>query len=210
MSCGSSVESLQMTDDEGRKMDAFHASLVLRPPSLIVLGLGNPLLGDDGVGWRVAEECAARIANDSEIEIDCFARGGLSLMERMIGYDRAILIDAVSTGQLPAGAVDCFPLMELQNPNAGHLASAHDATLQTALDLGRALGAHLPGEVLVVAIEAEEVYDFSEALSPAVAAAVPRAVEIVIGQIAEWSGRCVVERRVLRDAAVGRSERRKA
>jgi hydrogenase maturation protease len=168
----------------------------------LVLGLGNPLLGDDGVGWRVAEECTARIAEALDVEIDCFARGGLSLMERMIGYDRAILIDAISTGQLPIGAAECFELGELQNPNAGHLASAHDATLQTALEMGRALGARLPREVIVVAVEAKDVYDFSEELSPAVAAAVPRAVEIVIGQLAAWSDSRVFEHDRVPDVAV--------
>ncbi len=180
MSCGNNVESLLMTEDEGSMADETHPSSVLRHPSSIVLGLGNPLLGDDGVGWRIAEECAKRIAGRSDVQVDCFARGGLSLMERLIGYDRAILIDAINTGGKPAGAVECFRLEDLTNPNAGHLASAHDATLQTAMKMGRALGARLPREVIVVAVEAENVYDFSEELSSAVAAAVPRATEMVM------------------------------
>ncbi len=179
--------------DEGRtwKDEEKTLSFILHPSSLnmrtLVLGLGNPLLGDDGVGWRIAEECASRVETlhatslqAPHVEIDCFARGGLSLMERLIGYDRAILIDAIHTGRKPVGTVDCFRLAELQNPNAGHLASAHDATLQTALEMGRVLGARLPATVMVVAIEAENVYDFSEELSPAVAASTPRAVETVM------------------------------
>ena len=114
------------------------------------------------------------------VEVDYFARGGLSLMERLIGYDRVILIDAIDTGTRPVGSLQCFRLEQLQNPNVGHLSSAHDATLQTALGMGRALGAHLPETVLVVAIEARNAYDFSEELSPAVAAAVSPAVEIVM------------------------------
>ncbi|MBI4770166.1 MAG: hypothetical protein HY784_07090, partial [Chloroflexi bacterium] len=72
----------------------------------LILGLGNPILGDDGLGWRVAEEVRRRLqAADggsarqsairnpkSEIEVDAFALGGLSLMERLVGYDRAILV----------------------------------------------------------------------------------------------------------------------
>ncbi len=149
----------------------------------LILGLGNPLLGDDGVGWRVAEWCAKQIADASRVEVDYFSRGGLSLMERLIGYDRAILIDAINTRSKPAGSVAGFRLEELRNPNVGHLASAHDATLQTALAMGRALGARLPSDVVVVAVEAENVYDFTEELSPAVAQAVPRAVELVMSQL---------------------------
>jgi hydrogenase maturation protease len=69
----------------------------------LVVGLGNPILGDDGVGWRVAEEVKRKLTfsldpplegEDGEIYVDCLSLGGISLMERLIGHDRAILIDA--------------------------------------------------------------------------------------------------------------------
>ncbi len=177
-----------------------------------MVGLGNPILGDDGVGWRVAEEVKWRIADSewqivssepvighakrpsaishqpSAIEVDCVSLGGLSLMERLVGYERAILIDAISTGQWPVGSVNRFPLEALPDSAAGHSASAHDASLQTALKLGRAMGAPLPpiGEIVVVAVEARSVYDFGEVLTPPVAAAVPRAVEMVVETLSEW------------------------
>lgn len=152
----------------------------------LVLGLGNPLLSDDGVGWRVAEELRARI-NDPRIEIDCHAGGGLSLMERLIGYDRAIIIDAINTGQKPQGTVDCFGLEDLPQIAQSHLASAHETTLHTALQVGRAMGATLPTDILIVAVEAQNVYDFSEELSPAVASAVPQAVEWIIRHLVTGS-----------------------
>lgn len=144
----------------------------------LILGLGNPLLGDDGVGWRVAEQVRDQIT-DSTIEVDFHAGGGLSLMERLIGYDRAIIVDAINTGQAPQGNVSCFPLDDLPNNAASHLASAHETNLQTALHVGRKMGARLPSQVLIVGIEAYQVYDFSEELSPTVARAVPFAVQRV-------------------------------
>jgi hydrogenase maturation protease len=148
----------------------------------IVLGLGNPYLGDDGVGWRVAEQVRAHITN-LEIEVDCHAGGGLSLMERLIGYDRAIIIDAINTGHQPQGTVSSFRLEDLPNYAQSHLASAHETTLQTALQVGRTMGAALPNDIRIIAIEAQNVYDFSEELSPAVANAVPQAVDLVIRQL---------------------------
>ncbi len=162
----------------------------------LILGLGNPLLGDDGVGWRVAEECAARLrAGTSQwagtspaptsapnVEIDFHAGGGLSLMERLIGYDRAILIDAITTGE-PLGTTHAFPLEELPTFKAGHLTSSHDMTLRHALELGKRMDAHLPDAIFVVAVEARVEFDFKEELSPAVAEAVPRAVELVVSQM---------------------------
>lgn len=164
----------------------------------LVIGLGNPILGDDGVGWKVAEQVKQRIESDaryrmpirplgtktiqhiSPIEVDCAALGGLSLMERMIGYQRVILIDSMETGRSPEGSVSVFPLEALTNPMAGHSASAHDTSLLTALETGRRMGLDVPESVMVVAIEARNVYDFSEELSHAVAEAVPAACESVL------------------------------
>jgi hydrogenase maturation protease len=148
----------------------------------LVLGLGNPLLSDDGVGWRVVEQVQARVTHPA-IEFDFHSGGGLSLMERLIGYDRAIIVDALNTGRAPQGTVSAFRLEDLPNYAQSHLASAHETTLRTALQVGRTMGATLPNDILIVAIEAQNVYDFSEELSPAVANAVPQAVELVISQL---------------------------
>ena len=162
----------------------------------LVLGLGNPIRGDDGVGWRVAEAVQAFLAMKSEskdphpalpqagrelIEVDMLPGGGLNLMERLVGYDRAILVDAMQSGKEP-GSVKVFPLEALENPSAGHLGSTHETNLLTALEIGRNLGAHLPavGAIMVVAVEAQPVFEFSEQLSQPVAKAVPEAVEIVM------------------------------
>jgi hydrogenase maturation protease len=101
-------------------------------------------------------------------------------MERLIGYERAILIDALAAGQNPAGTVTCFPLEALPLRPAGHTRAVHDTTLQDALQVGRSLGAELPDRVEVVAIEACSLYTFSEELSPEVAAALPQAVAAVL------------------------------
>ena len=142
--------------------------------STLVVGLGNPILGDDGVGWRVAQEIETRLAG-ADVEVVCLALGGVALMEQLVGYRRAIIIDAMTTGAA-LGTVLCVPVEELPNPAAGHTASSHDTSFATALSLGRKLGAALPNEVWVVAVEAERLYEFSAGLSPAVAAAVPEAV----------------------------------
>jgi hydrogenase maturation protease len=149
----------------------------------LVIGLGNPLLGDDGVGWRVAEEVRRRLA-DPAVIVDCLSLGGLSLMERLVGYRRAIIIDALAGMSGAVGEVCCLPLAALPDPAGGHTTAAHDTSLQTALRLGRAMGALLPAEIDVVGVKAGPVYDFGETLSPAVAAAVPVAAQIVLDLLA--------------------------
>jgi len=151
--------------------------------STLVVGLGNPILGDDGVGWCVAQQVQQHLTS-SDVDVACLALGGVTLMERLVGYRRAIIIDAMTTGA-PVGNVLCAPLAELTNPAAGHTASSHDTSLATALHLGRKLGARLPDEVWVVAVEAERLYEFSAGLSPAVSAAVPEAVQRVEAWLVE-------------------------
>jgi hydrogenase maturation protease len=151
----------------------------------LILGLGNPILGDDGVGWRVAELVAEKTRGREDVEVDCAALGGLSLMERLTGWERAILVDALSTGKKPVGSVEQFSLKDLPDVTAGHTASIHDTSLRNALTVGRGMDIFLPQDedVIIIAIEAQNVYDFSEELSPPVAAAIPLAVQAVIDLI---------------------------
>ena len=161
----------------------------------IIIGLGNPILSDDGVGWKVAEALSTILPSthlrhpsptergdegEGIIVVETASLGGLSLMERLEGYQRAILVDSMQTGLHPIGTVSLFPLNELPNPAESHSASAHDTSLMTALETGCRMGLSLPHEVMVVAIEARTVHDFSEELSPEVAEAVPRAAQTVM------------------------------
>jgi hydrogenase maturation protease len=186
-----------MTKDE-QTINMISAATVARPSSTLVIGLGNPILGDDGVGWKVAEEVKKRLEADprfqipyrpfnskticrqSLVEVDCLSLGGLSLMERMLGYERVILVDSMETGQSPAGSVHVLPLASLSDPMSGHSASAHDTSLTNALKTAEAMALPVPKSIEIVAIEAKNVYDFSEELSPPVKEAVPCAVEKVM------------------------------
>jgi hydrogenase maturation protease len=152
----------------------------------LIIGLGNPILGDDGVGWVVAQEVQRQISSFAfrppSVFVECFALAGISLMEQMIGYERVILIDSLNTGNYAQGEVVTFSLDSLEDLVHGHSASAHDLSLKNALKLGRSMGADLPQDedILIVAIEAAHVYDFSEELTPAINTAVPVAVQCVL------------------------------
>lgn len=146
---------------------------------ILVVGLGNPILGDDGVGWEVAERVREKTTG-LPVDIECLAVGGLRLMEFMIGYQDAIVIDSLTSWENPVGQITSFPLENMPDLTAGHTTSTHDTSLQNALEMGRSMGFSLPKRVMVVGIEAHQVYDFSEQLSEPVEAAVPLAVERVI------------------------------
>jgi hydrogenase maturation protease len=150
----------------------------------LVIGLGNPILGDDGAGWVVAEEVRKHLAPGVSVDVDCLSLGGISLMERLIGYQRAILVDAFISDDAE-GSIIVSKLEELPNYSAFHLTSTHDMSLQNAMRLGRQLGAELPEDVTVVGVSASHVYDFSEELSPPIKEAVPKMIEIVVEILAQ-------------------------
>ncbi|HLA84851.1 MAG TPA: hydrogenase maturation protease [Thermoguttaceae bacterium] len=148
---------------------------------ILVIGLGNPLIADDSVGLRVAAELKTRLAGRPDVEVTEDYWGGLRLMERMIGYDRAIVVDAICT-DAPPGTIHRLALDGIPTQKSN---SAHDITLPMALAVGRRAGASLPRDenIRLIAVEAEDVLTFSEQCTPAVAAAIPRAVEIVLEEL---------------------------
>ena len=151
---------------------------------ILVVGLGNLILGDGGVGWKAAEEIRRDLPPDLPVDmVMCFSRG-ISLMERLIGYDRAILIDSLAV-EGPTGSILTLPLADLPNYSAYHTTNSHDTTLQIALDVGRSIGAKLPERVMVVGITAKQVFEFSEELTPEIKTAVPQAVNAVLGILKE-------------------------
>jgi hydrogenase maturation protease len=149
----------------------------------LVVGLGNPILGDDGVGWRVAERVREDL-DDPDVAVLCLSLGGLSLMEHLAGYRRALIVDAMTTGA-PTGTLHRFDATDMDELGVQHTASVHDLSLVSALAMGRELGLDLPGEVRVLGVEAKPEFEFGETLSPRVAAAVADAAGVVLS----WLGR---------------------
>jgi hydrogenase maturation protease len=149
----------------------------------LILGLGNPIVSDDSVGLRVAEALKGRLADRPDVEVSEDYWGGLRLMERLIGYERAIVIDAICTGS-PPGTLHRLAPGDIGTQRS---ASAHDVNLATALEFGRLSGVSLPANkrIILVGIEAEDILNFGERCTPAVEAAIPRAVEMVLNILDE-------------------------
>lgn len=148
----------------------------------LVLGLGNTILSDDGVGPRVAEEIGGRIVNE-EVTILETCVAGLGLLDVLAGYDRAIIVDAIQTVGGAAGQV--YRLDPHDLGSAMHVTSPHDVDFTTAMELGRRLGVALPGEVVIFAVEARDVTTFSEECTPDVRRAIPLCADMVIEELSK-------------------------
>jgi hydrogenase maturation protease len=142
--------------------------------------MGNSLLSDDGVGLCVAAELRNKL-NEPEITVIETGVAGLSLLDLLVGYDRAIIIDAIQTVGGKAGQI--FRLDPKAFDTALHTASAHGIDFTTALEFGKKLGLPLPQEIVIFAIEASDISTFSEECTPEVKQAIPICVEMVLKEI---------------------------
>jgi hydrogenase maturation protease len=142
----------------------------------LVLGVGNPILTDDGVGIFVAREL--KRLNLPGVEIEELPASGLELLDMVVGYDKVIIVDAIRTKGGEPG--DFYTLTEDDFVRSVHGASPHGINIPTALAMGRRIvPEQMPRELIFVAVEVEDIENVSDKMTPKVAKAVPRIVEFV-------------------------------
>jgi hydrogenase maturation protease len=146
----------------------------------LVLGMGNAILSDDGVGIRVAHEVVNQLKNPQVTVLETSA-AGLSLLDSIVGYDKVIIIDAIQTEKGEAGQV--YRMSTADFSLAKHFSSPHQINLVTALELGKMLNLAMPEEITVFAIEAKDITSFSEECTPEVEKAIPEVVKMVLDDL---------------------------
>ena len=99
------------------------------------------------------------------------------MLDLLAGYDKAIIIDAIQTVGGKAGQI--YRLEPEAFNTTRYASSPHDVNFATALELGKKLGVPLPQQIVIFAIEVEDVITFSEKCSPEVERAIPVCVEVV-------------------------------
>jgi hydrogenase maturation protease len=149
-----------------------------------IIGLGNSILKDDGVGIYAAREirrCLEKARLDADVDIVETEVGGFSLMELMAGWKRVILVDSIQFDGLEPGTVIRIQPNDLRT--SLRLRSVHDIDLPTVLELGRRLGLAMPEEVSVYGIQAKDALTFGESLTDAVEHGLKEAVNLVLDEI---------------------------
>ncbi|AKH19518.1 HyaD/HybD family hydrogenase maturation endopeptidase [Sedimenticola thiotaurini] len=150
----------------------------------LVLGVGNTLLTDEGVGVHVVNRLQEQFA---EKPGTTFVDGGtlsFSLAGLLAEHDQLIVVDAARTGNSP-GSVVCYEGSDMDRYLTGDRQSVHEVGLTDLLDIAR-LSDHYPERRALVGIEPENL-DWGEQPSAPVAQAVPVAVSQVIGLIDRWA-----------------------
>jgi hydrogenase maturation protease len=145
-----------------------------------IYGIGNILLGDDGVGPAVVRYLEANFTFD-DITLEDLGTPSLDLPSYLAGYDKVIFIDAVAADG-PPGSIRLFSREEIMAAPPGIRISPHEPSINDALIVLDFAGS-APGDVLLVGI-VPETLDGGMTLSAAVTAAVPHAAGAVIAELA--------------------------
>lgn len=137
----------------------------------IVIGIGNPVLRDDSAGIKVAQQF------EGVVDTEILMTTDFSVIDKLVGYDRAIIIDGIRTGSEP-GTVFELDIDEIQSSHG--FSGTHNLSLATTLEIGFYLfGDEMPREIKIIGIEVEDTSNFGADCTPRVEAALPYAIEKV-------------------------------
>jgi hydrogenase maturation protease len=151
---------------------------------ILVLGLGNDILGDDAIGLLAARRLRAFLP--ASVDVRESGGGGLDLLDILEGCGRALILDAIATGEHPPGSVLEFSAADFQKVVAP---SPHFAGLPELFHMARQLGIPFPETISVLACEVADPYQIRAGLSTSADAALPalvaRARQIVESWVSE-------------------------
>ena len=150
-------------------------------PRTLVLGLGNDILADDAVGLRAVRMLRGRTGPGIVVEES--SMHGLALLDLFIGYERAVLIDAVHTGRHPPGTI--LEMSPSDLAPAGGTPSPHFCGLPEMIDLAARMELDFPRRFHIVAVEIGDALTIGGAMSAEIEAAVPELCRLVMKWLAE-------------------------
>jgi hydrogenase maturation protease len=155
------------------------------PVTTRIIGLGNSILTDDGVGIYAVREVSRRVAEeglDACVDLVESEVGGFALMDMMAGWKKIILVDSIQFDDLEPGTVVRIEPETLHT--SLRLRSVHEIDLPTVINLGRELGLKMPNDLTVFGIQAEDPYTFGERLTSKAEQGMKKAVSLILREIA--------------------------
>jgi len=156
-------------------------------PPIVIIGLGNDILRDDGVGIHCVSDLEGAFPSDL-VAIKKSAVGGIDLLHLLTNHRLAIIIDAMVTGKHPPGTVVHMNAEELPPPT--EFIQSHNLHLPTALALGEQLGLDMPHRVEIIAVEVKDYITFGEReeMSDEVRSAMPEVIRLAKEMVEGYQG----------------------
>lgn len=143
----------------------------------LVLGLGNPILSDDGIDIRIVREIKKFFKKIDILEANA---AGFRVIDEIVGYDRLIIVDSIKTGKAKSGTLHRFSVDDFQKTL--HTSSPHDINFFDALAIMEQQNEKLPSIIYIYAVEVRDTSTFSEKCTDDVEAVIPEVVQIIINE----------------------------
>jgi len=141
----------------------------------LILGIGNPILTDDGVGIKIVQKLKE---GNPELAVVETSEAGIALLEHVAGFEKLILIDSIKTENGKPGELYKLKLEDLNPPT--NFASSHGVDIATALELGQRLGYKMPEHINIYAIEVKDNLTFAEGCTEEVERRIPFIIRHII------------------------------
>lgn len=147
---------------------------------VVVIGLGNPLMGDEGIGIRLVAELAALAEHFPDTEFLDLGTSGMAVVHALAGRRKAILLDCAFMREAP-GTLRRFAPEEVRSGKIERSFTMHEGDLLQFLELARVLG-DAPDDIVLFGIEPEGVSP-GEGLSATLAARVGEYAEAILAEL---------------------------
>lgn len=147
----------------------------------LIVGIGNTILGDDGVGIYVARKLKDDLGRSDAIDITEASVGGLAFLDLIAGYQKLVIVDAIITKQNRAGTLYRLSLEDLGDIVEPYM--LHSIDVRSAVELGKMVGYNIPERITIYAVEIEENTAFREGLTPEIEKAVPLAATHILNDL---------------------------
>lgn len=147
---------------------------------IAIIGLGNEIAGDDGIGIVIVKRLQNIMRHRKDIENIPMPWAGFSLLDVLVDREQAVLVDCLCSNLYPPGTIVHLDKNDFRG--SVRLNSFHDINYPTVLALGRKMGWRMPEKLAIWGIEGKEMGTFTESLTPEV----EKAINPVIHEILDY------------------------
>lgn len=151
---------------------------------LLILGMGNEIVGDDGVGIHVSDRLAREIPEEwrGQVDVEQTPESYMALLDYMQRYERIVIVDAMRDDKREIGSLRVFEV-EAGTAPASRTLSSHGFRLESVIELAGKAAVEPPARVAVYAVNIDRPDGFRVGLSPAVRVAAGRLVARILDDL---------------------------
>lgn len=136
----------------------------------VIIGIGNPNFKDDGVGLKIVENFEGDVDKVTLLNI------GFNLIDSLLGYDKAVIVDGVKTGKEPGSIIE----FNVDFWGDVYASGTHNFSIFEIIRIGYSVFPdEMPKEIKIVGVEVEDVETLSRECSPSVESAIPKAISVI-------------------------------